>query len=109
MPLIPQRCCACQGCHFSACLTGIEHGTMVTEPKGQSTPALGCACSWSVILVQSAQGCSGECRKERGYEDDKRMVLRHGGGRHRRAFGRLTSPAACPTKHCRSSPHRRQR
>ena len=47
-------------CHFSACLTGTEHGTIVTEHKGQSTQALGCGCSWSMILVQSAQGCSGE-------------------------------------------------
>src|SRR4030095_8999459 len=43
MPLIPQRCGACQGCHFSACLTGTEHGTMVTENQGRSTQALGCA------------------------------------------------------------------
>ena len=37
-------------------------------------------------------------REEQGHEDDKRIVFRHGGGRHRRAFGHLTSPAVCPTK-----------
>src|SRR5262245_48664324 len=47
MPLIPQRCCAGQGCHFSACLASTEHGTMVTENKGQSTQALG----WRLLLV----------------------------------------------------------
>jgi hypothetical protein len=30
-----------QGCHFSACRTGTEHGTILTENKGQSTAALG--------------------------------------------------------------------
>jgi len=30
-----------QGCYFSACRTGTEHGTILTENKGQSTAALG--------------------------------------------------------------------
>src|SRR5262245_61219198 len=38
---VVKRCYACQGCHFSACRTGTEHGTMGTENKGQSTQALG--------------------------------------------------------------------
>src|ERR1043166_6811701 len=42
----------------ASCYTDTEHGTMVTENEGQSTEALRCACSWSVILGQSAQGCS---------------------------------------------------
>ena len=83
-----------QGCHVSACLTGLAHGTMRTEHTGQSTVVLGCACF--LVWKPEAERPGVQWGEEQRHEDDKRSVLQYGGGRHRRAVGRLTSPAECP-------------
>src|SRR5216683_1309171 len=77
-----------------------EQGTV----NGSTRVSLLLVCEPGTARPRDAVG-----REEQGHEDDKRIVLRHGGGRHRRVFGRLTSPAECPTKPRRRRPHRRQR
>jgi len=47
-------------------------------------------CSWSVILVQSTQGCSGE--EEQGHEDDKVQCTSACGGRIIVALAASTQP-----------------